>query len=87
MIFDEASTRRMPTPWGQEVQVRLKMRRMKQDALVRMLQEKGHTIDKKIFSNLVYGIGVTSDEGRAVIIDASQLLEIPIQLTGAGSSL
>lgn len=75
VIFNEASTRRVVSPWGGEVKKRLIDRSLKQDDLVSMLQGMGHSIDKAGLSNLLYGIGVSNRQ--AEIESISQILGIP----------
>ena len=74
-IFNEMSTRRMPSPWGAEVKKRLIDRAIKQDDLVFMLQEQGCNIDKSALSNLLYGMGVSNR--RTEIERINRFLDIP----------
>lgn len=73
--FNEASTRRVLSPWGAEVKKRLIDKSLKQDELVSELQRLGHSIDKAALSNLLYGIGVSNRQ--AEIESISQFLDIP----------
>ena len=73
--FNEASTRRVSSPWGTEVRKRLIDRSLRQDDLVDMLQKQGYSIDKAALSNLLYGIGVSNR--LAEIESISRFLDIP----------
>lgn len=75
VAFTEVSTRRVLSPWGAEVKKRLIDRSLKQDDLVGMLLDQGHTIDKAALSNLLYGIGVSNRQPE--IESISQFLGIP----------
>lgn len=75
IAFNEASTRRMLSPWGAEVKNRLIDRSLKQDDLVSVLRNQGYSVDKAALSNLLYGIGVSNRQSEIECI--SKLLDIP----------
>ncbi|MDE7245141.1 MAG: hypothetical protein K2O18_14375 [Oscillospiraceae bacterium] len=75
VAFNEASTRRVLSPWGAEVKKRLIDRSLKQDDLVSMLRYQGYSVDKAALSNLLYGIGVSNRQPE--IESISELLDIP----------
>lgn len=82
--FNEASTRRVSSPWGTEVRKRLIDKSLRQDDLVAMLQEQGYSIDKAALSNLLYGIGVSNR--LAEIESISQILDIPYASRASSSA-
>ena len=84
VAFTEASTRRVLSPWGVEVKKRLIERSLKQDDLVAMLVEQGHSIDKAALSNLLYGIGASNRQPAIECI--SRLLDIPYLKQTASSA-
>lgn len=81
MIFDEKSYRMVCTPWGLEIKKRLLDRNMRQDELVVYLKGRGFNIQKGQLTNLLKGIGTSNR--RAEIEAISELLDIPLQRTGA----
>lgn len=77
MVFDANSYSMTYTPWGVEVKKRLLDRHMRQDDLVKKLNDKGFNINKSHFTNLLKGIGASSR--KAEIEAVSEMLEIPIR--------
>ncbi len=75
MVFSEKSTRTQITPWGMEVKKRLRERGMRQDDLVKKLQDAGYSIKKAKLSSLLKGIGTSKRQREIKFI--SELLEIP----------
>ena len=65
VAFNEASTRRVLSPWGAEVKKRLIDRSLKQDDLVSMLRHQGHNVDNG-------GCGPCDGGGDAAYIKRSQ---------------
>lgn len=82
--FNSASTRRVLSPWGVEVKKRLIDRSLKQDDLVAMLVEQGHSIDKAALSNLLYGTGASNRQPEIECI--SRFLDIPYRKQSTSSA-
>lgn len=75
MVFSEESTRTQITPWGMEVKKRLVERGMRQDDLIKKLEEAGYSIPKAKLSCLLKGMGTSKRQQEIKFI--SELLEIP----------
>jgi len=69
---------REPTTWGVKVKKRLLDLGMKQDDIVWRLNELGHKIHKKAFSDLLYGVGVTAESKIKVIEAINAMLDISV---------
>lgn len=77
MVFTENSYRMVCTPWGVEVKKRLLDRNMKQDDLVKYLNDMGFKITKGHLASLLKGVGTTNR--KAEIEAISEYLDIPLQ--------
>ena len=76
-VYNESSTRRVYSAWGIAVKKRLLEKNIRQDEVVKSLNDKGFNMSKGHFSNLLYGIGTTTRTEEIAAIN--RMLDIPFE--------
>lgn len=81
MVFTYDLAQRAFTPWGLEVKKQILEKGIRQDEIVKALRDKGFTINKAVFSQLLRGVGARDRKGEISAI--SELLDIPFEKNSA----